>query len=764
MMCIQIQVQESGEDQLKEFVVNKGATRALDLGEYMNVPTSHAVRGSALAKLKDLAMLLAGVSSTGLILYKDLKSVTHFLGTNYPGMKAISYPSVDEWATRVSQQLVAVLNHTRRLQDKDRHRQCMLSMTKPEIEDLQDMLDALQPQGRPQPSKGHGREAASEAESEELEETPSTPEVPAPKRPAKPRLLATGSSSENKGGLQNLIQSLIKDSPATRQKSHSSEDLPSPTTPRKSPSPNSFLGAFSPASAQLFQQALEASPVPPNKQNLKELAAKGAQEAAASAKAQGLARPQGLYKPKSKAKGKAKAKAKSLIKAKTEAGPKSQAKAGPKPKSQAKAGPMQVAGPMKVAKSGGWYIHRFACSAIDKRRIAKLGMCVSLMSELYSLEALRQAWHQHAPPGMAYPDWVRAKASCNPSTRATAPCLKAMATPLPEDTWESRQQLLIQDQALLLADIEDGLASALRNREETAAALAALRAAAAQATGEQAAQAEQAVKDVAKKATTKKHAAKLKLADLPDDEDMSLDEKMQLMRDKQDIDNRDDWKKLNQRFAQTICKREPEEIQEKHSIKAEARWISKKELMDEYDESEAEELIENGFIQWRKHPANPQTLQFKRAHCTELHEIAKDNCCKSLQDGKLTLSKVMGGVGDGDSEEEGEEAYVSTAVTAGTAVLSQMDKNILIGKSLLQEFKGTTYTTNKKVKEILALLKVAEETKDNLQNLVSMKKSVSFKPVHKAYKEAFETLQKLKTKNQELAKLTKMDAASTKGY
>lgn len=105
------------QTRLKEFVVNKGATRALDLGEYMNVPTSHAVRGSALVKLKDLVMLLAGVSSTGLILYKDLKSVTHFLGVNYPGMKAISYASVDEWATRVSQQLVTVLNHTRRLQD-----------------------------------------------------------------------------------------------------------------------------------------------------------------------------------------------------------------------------------------------------------------------------------------------------------------------------------------------------------------------------------------------------------------------------------------------------------------------------------------------------------------------------------------------------------------------------------------------------------------------------------------------------------------------
>ena len=135
-----------------------------------------------------------------------------------------------------------------------------------------------------------------------------------------------------------------------------------------------------------------------------------------------------------------------------------------------------------------------------------------------------------------------------------------------------------------------------------------------------------------------------------------------------DLD-RYDWKKLNQRFTQTVLpkgnedaksawamaskggsrsgkvdlqhsvlkawvldpslgtffKSQVSEITSKQGIHKEKEWISRKQLLDMFDESEAEEQIELGILQWRDHPQNPDRMQFRKVRTveTEALEAAK---------------------------------------------------------------------------------------------------------------------------------------------
>ena len=72
------------------------------------------------------------------------------------------------------------------------------------------------------------------------------------------------------------------------------------------------------------------------------------------------------------------------------------------------------------------------------------------------------------------------------------------------------------------------------------------------------------------------------------------------------------------------------ELSEIHSIKRSAEWISRKQLLDGLDESEAEELIECGAIEVRKHPDNPKSYQFKRVTTVESKEGVKTKVKRSL--------------------------------------------------------------------------------------------------------------------------------------
>lgn len=159
------------------------------------------------------------------------------------------------------------------------------------------------------------------------------------------------------------------------------------------------------------------------------------------------------------------------------------------------------------------------------------------------------------------------------------------------------------------------------------------------------------------KKTVMKTTAKRPAADI-DQQSMTLDEKMAMIKTKQDTTaaplTPKDWKHINERFTQTTLAKKPDakkvwdRIKEesvagtKHTnqrrvleaflldpscgdffleqtqklsfgrtVAKEATWMSRKQLLDIYDESEAEEMLENGSLQYRSNPKNDKRIQFR---------------------------------------------------------------------------------------------------------------------------------------------------------
>ena len=143
-----------------------------------------------------------------------------------------------------------------------------------------------------------------------------------------------------------------------------------------------------------------------------------------------------------------------------------------------------------------------------------------------------------------------------------------------------------------------------------------------------------------------------------DQESMTLDEKMDMIKQNKDVQaaplTPGDWKKINQRFTQTAMATKPDAKKVWERIKDESRagtkqanqrrvleaflldpscgdffleqaqtlsfggscskestWLSRKQLLDVYDESEAEEMLENGSLQYRANPKNDKRIQFR---------------------------------------------------------------------------------------------------------------------------------------------------------
>ena len=128
---------------------------------------------------------------------------------------------------------------------------------------------------------------------------------------------------------------------------------------------------------------------------------------------------------------------------------------------------------------------------------------------------------------------------------------------------------------------------------------------------------------------------------------------------------REDWKLLNQRWSQTILPKQPEDVQSQwaacsdvkgqkialqHKVigawlvdptlgktfkqqlsevvelkgqTKESQWITKKELLLTMDESEAEEMLECGALEYRRNPLNKKRLQFKRVVIKETTSVQK---------------------------------------------------------------------------------------------------------------------------------------------
>jgi hypothetical protein len=68
----------------------------------------------------------------------------------------------------------------------------------------------------------------------------------------------------------------------------------------------------------------------------------------------------------------------------------------------------------------------------------------------------------------------------------------------------------------------------------------------------------------------------------------------------------------------------------------EEEWVSKKKILEEYDESEAEELLEIGALEKRTHPKNPRRLQFKRITEKESRVAKKEQSIASNSKAEAT--------------------------------------------------------------------------------------------------------------------------------
>ena len=231
-----------------------------------------------------------------------------------------------------------------------------------------------------------------------------------------------------------------------------------------------------------------------------------------------------------------------------------------------------------------------------------------------------------------------------------------------------------------------------------------------------------------------------------------------------------------------------------HCFEQKVSWISKKQLLEVYDESEAEELIEAGHLQWRKHPANPKRLQFRKVKETETkqlqtnqklsihgtekfegdkyqgcvknleqHAMVKDGgkqAFKDMKGGKVKLSSLLQGAGGEGSDDEEDESKkkgkkrplvlkdkdpgdgdkepapqvkkgvvepamiteLAGGLASSKALLAAMDKQLVTAKSLLEVFKGSSFSNPKKQHSVLALIKKSEKANFSL-HCVSVSKT-----------------------------------------
>ncbi len=138
--------------------------------------------------------------------------------------------------------------------------------------------------------------------------------------------------------------------------------------------------------------------------------------------------------------------------------------------------------------------------------------------------------------------------------------------------------------------------------------------------------------------------------------------------------SRDDWRKLNMRFSQTVSKRSSDaakaweaaslsgqsgrtgKVAKQHEVikawlidpslghlwrqnlqeifasethESEEQWMAKKEVLNYYSDSELEEAIETGEVEVRKNPKNKKRLQFKRTKLVKKKSVGRS--------GKVTI-------------------------------------------------------------------------------------------------------------------------------
>jgi hypothetical protein len=324
---------------------------------------------------------------------------------------------------------------------------------------------------------------------------------------------------------------------------------------------------------------------------------------------------------------------------------------------------------------------------------------------------------------------------------------------------------------------------------------------------------------------------------------------------------REDWKKLNQRFVQTQLKKAEPEVQEiwsgvsetagrsgkwekQHQIltawvidpkcgdtfmghvrsltltekmTSEEQWVSKKKILEDYDESEVEEMLQNGSLEYRKNPLNPKRFQYKKIEIKRAKQMSSEKAMsvrgkKTIDDdntwGRLSKafdnvnldSKILKGsskkafsilgVADAEEDESEDDENAKKKPIKGPkgpkpdgsetkdknyaemdlaqlhkearSLISSVTKSIVDGKQNISAFKQCAFGTAAKVKEASSAVAACEKSLKLLHDLV-LNSSGTEKKTRQALTLAAAAHKDLKAVIANMKKCLKMDTGSVKG-
>ncbi len=245
----------------------------------------------------------------------------------------------------------------------------------------------------------------------------------------------------------------------------------------------------------------------------------------------------------------------------------------------------------------------------------------------------------------------------------------------------------------------------------------------------------------------------------------------------------------------------------------ESEWVGRKKLLLDFDESEAEEMIEDGTLLVRKNPLNPRRLQHKKVVTKQVEEMTRTRKISGISNMEVSSDKMNGIMnklgqsalkdkmfkGGADSSEDEDIMKVSKMRKApkelkdlqdhkepgkkklkldqqtvealgeddeeGLMELTQklsasMNSASLSIKSLKMQFETTMYATPAKVKELKSLIDQCDNAKKKVDAAV-VKNNVTAK----VFKASWEIYCVTKIELQKLEKIVAMDeVASTARY
>ena len=248
---------------------------------------------------------------------------------------------------------------------------------------------------------------------------------------------------------------------------------------------------------------------------------------------------------------------------------------------------------------------------------------------------------------------------------------------------------------------------------------------------------------------------------------------------------------------------------EEHHVEEEEEWISRKQLLDLYEESEAEEMLETGALQYRKHPKNPKRMQFKFERAKKRHmirstealalrskqDLDKDRAAlagtkmAAIQLKVATGNQKMDKLGlrhllrEHDDEEEnpeppkkkqasrvlrpekaqtelGEEEDIDVSKLLKEASKCKTQEQEL--KVQLEDFKSSVYATKAKCKGYNEALEKLQSVQTKLDPRKLMK--LSEQALKAVADEVATALQTAKDHIKEIKKLKQLESGSTKAY